>query len=675
MREQVEEQQGPQTLWGRCRRVVFGKARRPDEPEVFHKISLIAFLAWIGLGADGISSACYGPAETFKALGQHHYLALILAALTAITVFIISASYKHIIELFPSGGGGYLVASKLLSPKIGAVSGCALLVDYVLTIITSIASGADAVFSMLPPGWHDYKLPVATVVLVGMIVLNMRGVKESVLPIVPVFLLFLATHAIAIAAAISTHFGDWGAIGHKMVTDLNDSRSTIGSWGLLLLLLHAYSLGGSSYTGIEAVSNGLPILREPRVATGKRTMTYMAFSLAIIAGGLILGFVFFNLGDVPVGKTLNAVFFERVTTHWPGGAAFVLVALTSEALILLVAAQTGFLDGPRVLANMALDGWMPNRFALLSDRLVTQNGIIIMGLGSLILLWVSRGKVEFLLVLYSINVFVTFSLSQLGMVKHWWEVRGQDPRWRSHMFINSVGLLLTTTILVATVFLKFHEGGWLTLVITGALVAVAFMIKHHYTHTRKLLSRLDELLSDSVKSLPAKAAVKVANSESALPAGLSASSSEKTAMILVNGFSGLGLHTVFNSLRLFRGHFKNYVFIEVGLVDAGQFKGVEEIENLKKKIAGDLEKYKDLMNSHGFHAEGFYSLGTDVVEEVAKLVQQVAEHYPSNVVFAGQLVFPQETILTRALHNYTSFAIQRRLYRQGQPVLILPIRV
>jgi hypothetical protein len=273
--------------------------------------------------------------------------------------------------------------------------------------------------------------------------------------------------------------------------------------------------------------------------------------------------------------------------------------------------------------------------------------------------------------LYSINVFLTFSLSQLGMVKHWWEVRRTDPRWSRNMGINGIGLLLTSTILVATICLKFREGGWLTLVITTSLVVTAMLIKQHYTNVRKLLQRLDSLLAQSLLPSPRKEAKPAPDQAPTL----SASPSDKTAIILVKGFGGLGLHTTFGVMRTFRGHFKNFVFIEAGLIDAGQFKGVAEIEHLRKTIEDDLDRYVQLMRGHGFHAEGLSSLGTEVVDEVETLAVQVTEHYPNSIVFTGQLVFPQETLFTRILHNYTAFAIQKRLYYHGIPVFILPIRV
>src|SRR6266550_2701588 len=178
----------------RVRRAVLGGPKNLQDPHLFHSITLAAFLAWVGLGADGLSSSAYGPEEAFKALGQHAYLAVWLALLTAVTVCIISLAYSKVIELFPAGGGGYLVATKLLGAKLGVVSGCALVVDYVLTISISISSGCDQIFSLLPPGWHSWKFVAKLVVTFVLIILNLRGIKESIQFLVPIFLLFLATH-------------------------------------------------------------------------------------------------------------------------------------------------------------------------------------------------------------------------------------------------------------------------------------------------------------------------------------------------------------------------------------------------------------------------------------------------------------------------------------------------
>ena len=169
-------------LGDRLKTVLVGKSRDLSDKSIFHKLSLIAFFAWVGLGADGLSSSCYGPEEAFKALNGHIYLSLFVAAASVVTVFIISASYSQIIELFPTGGGGYLVASKLLSPTLGVVSGCALLIDYVLTITLSIASGADALFSLLPASGLHYKLTVEIAVVCLLTLLNLRGTRKRCCP-------------------------------------------------------------------------------------------------------------------------------------------------------------------------------------------------------------------------------------------------------------------------------------------------------------------------------------------------------------------------------------------------------------------------------------------------------------------------------------------------------------
>ncbi|MEO5959593.1 MAG: amino acid permease, partial [Opitutaceae bacterium] len=179
------------------RSLFVGRARSLSDRNLFHKVSLIALFAWVGLGADGLSSSCYGPEETFKVLGATPHLALFVALASVITILAICASYSQIIALFPSGGGGYLVASKLLSPTAGVVSGSALLIDYVLTIAISVASGADAFFSLLPPAWLEWKLAFAFAGVAVLTLVNLRGVRESVLLWVPIFFIFVGTHAFA----------------------------------------------------------------------------------------------------------------------------------------------------------------------------------------------------------------------------------------------------------------------------------------------------------------------------------------------------------------------------------------------------------------------------------------------------------------------------------------------
>ena len=656
----------------RRKNLVIGSAINPHDSSVFHNLSLIAFFAWVGLGADGLSSSSYGPEEAFLALGEHIYLGVFVAIASAITIFVISASYAQIIELFPSGGGGYLVASKLLSPSFGMIAGCALLIDYVLTITISIASGADALFSFLPMEWLPYKLHFAVAGVALLSILNLRGIKESILPLVPIFLTFIFTHAFGILYAFFSRVSDFPELTHQTTTDIHNTYSELGLIGMFVLVLRAYSMGAGTYTGIEAVSNGLNILREPRVQTGKRTMRYMSVSLAFTVVGLMLAYLLYRV-EPQSGKTLNAVLFEQIVANWGTlGYAFVLVALFSEAAILFVAAQSGFLAGPRVLANMALDRWMPTKFAMLSDRFVSQNGILLMGITAVITMILTQGSVRLLVVLYSINVFITFVLSQLGMVRHWWQSRNKVRDWTKKFFINGIGLILCTFILISVTFIKFHEGGWVTLVVTGGLIVLSIAIKRHYEYTSRLLRRLDDLVATTTSSVGHRTDAELAQLQAAIPA---CDPNAKTAVLLVNGFNGLGLHTLFSIIRLFQGVFKNFIFVQVGVIDAGTFKGADEIKALETTAHQEVNRYVEFMNREGYCAEGYSSVGIDVIDEIAELAPRIVEKFPNAVFFGGQLVFPEDTFLSRWLHNYIVFAIQRRYYHQGVPFVILPIRV
>ncbi|MCU0641947.1 MAG: APC family permease [Candidatus Margulisbacteria bacterium] len=650
--------------------IFIGQARNPRDRSVFQHLSLIAFFAWVGLGADGLSSSCYGPAEAFVTLGKYHYLGILIALATALTIYIIAESYSQIVELFPTGGGGYIVASTLLSPTVGMVSGCALLIDYVLTITLSIASGADALFSFLPAEWLVFKLSFAVLALIVLIVMNLRGIKESVMILMPIFLVFVLTHALVIVYALVTHLFAFPAVAQATVVDIRSSASELGFLGMIFLLLRAYSMGAGTYTGIEAVSNGLPILREPKVKTAKRTMTYMMISLAAVVLGLMIAYTLYNVLPVE-GKTLNAVLFERVVAGWGWfGLAFVMVTLVSEAAILFVAAQAGFIDGPRVLSSMAADRWVPKRFALLSDRLVTLNGIMIMGVAAIVLMIATNGSVGYLIVLYSINVFVTFCLSQLGMVRHWLQVRRQERRWLGKIAVNGIGLTLTTFILLSVVVVKFFDGGWITLLITGTLAGLMLAVRSTYRYADERIAELNTIVDEVESTNPVR--------EIPLSAGQGQpfDPQARTAVVMVKDFTGIGLRTIFNIFPAFGTEFRNFVFVQVGLIDAAAFKGTEELDRVQRKVSGELQRYVDLMRRHGYHAEAHALYGIDTVEELEKYLPDLLRKYPQAMLFGGQVVFPRRSLLPALMHNYTLFSAQRQLYdNHGLHLYVMPVEL
>ncbi len=649
----------------KVKHAILGAPRSIKDPGVFHRISLIAFLAWVGLGADGLSSSSYGPDESFRALEGHAYLCIALALATAFTVFIISYAYSRIIEHFPYGGGGYVVASRLLGKHFGVVSGSALLVDYVLTISVSVASGLDQIFSILPPYWLQYKLPAVAGVITLLMIMNLRGVKESVTILMPIFLIFLVTHIILIVGGIGFHLTEAKRVAGEMHTDFSYGLKTLGFIGMASLFARAYSMGAGTYTGIEAVSNGIQIMREPKIETARRTMAYMAVSLALTAAGILICYLLFHV-QPEHGKTMNAVLLDRFAGSWiigdiPIGWFFVVITLASEAALLFVAAQTGFIDGPRVMGNMATDSWLPRRFASLSERLTMQNGVILIAGAAILTLMVTKGSTSTLVLMYSINVFLTFSLSEMGMVRYWIKNRDQYPDWSKHIIIHLIGLVLCLSILTVSIFEKFAVGGWVTLVITTCLIFLCLRVKRHYKKVGEHLKRLDDVLTDipimegwvQTKTIP----------------------NANTAVLMVKEYSGLGIHSFLSIQRLFPNHFKNVIFISVVNVDASTLKGKNELDEMREEQRKHLEKYIKFANQLGYGSDYRIAEGTDVVEEMEKLSAQVAKEFPRSIFFAGKLVFEREKWYQRILHNETAYAIQRRLQFGALNCMVLPVRV
>lgn len=477
------------SLSEKIKRKVIGSPRDVNEPSIFHKLSLIPILAWIGLGADGLSSSSYGPEEAFRTLGSHTYLAIFIALATALTVVIISYSYTRIIEHFPHGGGGYIVATHTISKDAGVISGCALLVDYMLTITVSLVSCGDAIFSFLPLPFQKYKLIFVGFLIVLLVILNLRGVKESVTLLAPIFVIFIITHILLIGSGIFSHIGEV----KPLVTEMK----------------------GSSITA--------------------------------------------------------------------------------------------------------------------------------------------------LVIMYSINVFLTFSLSQFGMARFFVKNRDIDKNWKRHIVIHIIGLILCLTILTVTVYEKFGEGGWVTLLITSMVIVLCYLIRAHYKKVKVAMRKLGEVLSD----IPPFATF---NHEPV-------NQNDMTAILLVSGFNGFGLHTLLSIVRYFPNVYKNFLFLSVAEVDSGSFKGIAEIEALKESVKKDLLKYVKITRQHGFPADFRTNVGTDVVENASDLVESTVKEFPRSTVFTGKLVFRQEHPFQKILHNETANAIQRRLQWNGIATVILPIRV
>ncbi len=355
------------SLVHRIRDALIGKPRNIKDPSLFHKLALIPLLAWIGLGADGLSSASYGPEEAFKALGRHTYLAVFLALATALTVFIISYAYSRIIEYFPSGGGGYIVATHTLGEKAGVVSGAALLVDYMLTITVSIVSCGDAVFSFFPASWQPYKIPFEVAAILFLVIINLRGVKESVtlpgpdLPDVrrdprPAHRL---RHLLPRRPDRDGRPPDPRRTTGRAWSPWAAGACSSSSSGPFPWAAARSRASRPSPTACRScASPGSRTARGPWSTWRRRWPSPPAASWSAI---------FSSASSPTPARPSTPSWPARSSPAGASATSLALVTIFSEGALLLVAAQTGFVDGPRVMANMAVDYWFPHRFASLSE--------------------------------------------------------------------------------------------------------------------------------------------------------------------------------------------------------------------------------------------------------------------------------------------------------------------
>ena len=311
---------------------------------------------------------------------------------------------------------------------------------------------------------------------------------------------------------------------------------------------------------------------------------------------------------------------------------------------------------------MAADSWVPRQFRQLSTRLVTQNGIIVMGVAALLILVWSHGDVSLLVVLYSINVFLTFSLSLLGMCVHWWRQRRGSHPWKRRLSLSLLGLSVTGSILAVNLVEKFTEGGWVTMLITSLVIGLCLVIRKHYDETKEKLRVAERLFGKSVDE-----------SDSGLPEKLNPEL--PTAIFLVDNHRGVGIHTIMWVMRLFPGHFQNFVFISAGEVDTQSYDSEATIRSMQDQTQSALCHYTAFCRSQGLQATWRMAYGTDPITVLDDLAQEVIAEYPNSVCFAAKLIFTRDNIFIRWLHNQTALAMQRRLHLRGQQMVILPMKV
>ena len=427
--------------------------------------------------SDALSSVAYATEEILLILvlagtAALHYSVPIALAITALLA-IVAISYQQTIHAYPSGGGSYIVARENLGSVPGLVAAAALLVDYVLTVSVSVAAGVAAVTSAMPHlAEHKVAIGVGCVAVIALA--NIRGVRESGrIFAVPTYFFIVSFGVLLLEGFYRL------ATGSLPATPPPDMPAMEAlTW---FLILRAFASGCTAMTGIEAISNGIPAFRPPESRNAAITLGWMAVILATMFVGLTV--LADRLGVVPV-ETETVV--SQIARRLHGTGVFYYMIQAATALILVLAANTSFADFPRLSSLLARDRYVPRQFANLGERLVFSNGIMVLGAMAAILLVIFGGETHALIPLYAVGVFISFTLSQSGMVRHW--MRDRQPGWRHRAIINGTGAVATGVVTVVIGATKFTHGAWIVVLVIPTLVATFMAMRRHYDDVAEELS-------------------------------------------------------------------------------------------------------------------------------------------------------------------------------------------
>ncbi|HZU76276.1 MAG TPA: APC family permease [Dehalococcoidia bacterium] len=455
--------------------------------------------------SDALSSVAYATEEILVVLvaasGAFGYIMPISVGIV-ILLAIVAMSYRQTIHAYPNGGGSYIVAHSELGVWPGLVAAASLMVDYVLTVAVSISSGVQAVTSAIE-ALHPYTVEIALAALLFMVVVNLRGVKESgTIFAAPTYVFIASIILMIIVAFVKIAAGGASPLSEgSLQQGAHVLRSTGASIGIFLIL-RAFASGCTAMTGVEAISNGVPAFKPPESDNARTTLTWMAVTLGIMFMGIsILAHHYGILPDDPAQKGAQTVLSKIAHEAFgQGNNPLYIITQAATFLILVLAANTSFADFPRLSSILAHDGYMPHQFAFRGDRLAFSNGIIVLGLISAGLIVLFKANTDALIPLYAVGVFVSFTLSQSGMVHHWYVRRahntpGENPH-RS-MIINGTGAIATGVVSVVIAGTKFIHGAWIVLLLIPLLVLALRAIGRHYESVEKELE-IDDFVLDAM---------------------------------------------------------------------------------------------------------------------------------------------------------------------------------
>ena len=444
-----------------------------EEHERLTKLKALAVFS-----SDNISSSAYATEEMMRVLavaGVSAFALVMPLTLVIVAVLaIVATSYRQTIKAYPHGASSYIVASDNLGAPAGLVAAGALLIDYTLTVAVSVSAGVAAITSMVPALLPE-KVLIAVVIVVALTLGNLRGVRESgTIFMAPTYLYIVAVLGLIAFGLIGLAAGIIPPYTPPPEWVAEETSGALGALGLLLVL-RAFSSGAVALTGVEAVSDGVPAFKPPEWRNARTTLTWAAGLFAVLFLGISL--LVSILGIIPDPSEDQTVLY-LLTRHITGDGPYLIFVQISTALILTLAANTSFADFPRLSSFLARDGFMPRQFGFRGDRLAFSTGIIALAGLAIVLLIGFGASVSALIPLYTLGVFVAFTLSQSGMVRRWWHRR--EPGWRRGLAINGLGAVTTGVIVLVVAASKFTSGAWLVMILVPMLVGLMWAIHVHY---------------------------------------------------------------------------------------------------------------------------------------------------------------------------------------------------
>lgn len=438
--------------------------------------------------SDAMSSVAYATEEVLRhlapalAFGAFFYAGPIGVAIATLLI-VVAFSYRQTISAYPNGGGSYIVATDNLGRMPGLIAGAALLVDYVLTVAVSISSGVYAITSLFP-ALASYAVPLALVAIGVITLANLRGLRESgAIFSLPTYLFIFSILLMLVVGAYKVFLGGGfhidpgpGALagpGEEIIRNINAPITAF-------MILSAFASGCSAMTGVEAISNGVPAFRKPEANNARTTLVWMAALLLTMFAGITW------LSTYGAQPRVEESVLSQIARSVFGRNIFWSIVQLATAGILFVAANTSYADFPRLTSLIARDRYLPRQFVSLGDRLVFSNGILILALFSALLVVYFKASATNLIPLYAVGVFLSFTLSQSGMVVHWYRLR--TPGWQRSAAINGLGAVTTFVVLCVIILAKFEEGAWVVTILIPILVALFLFIHNHYVNVARQLS-------------------------------------------------------------------------------------------------------------------------------------------------------------------------------------------